>query len=88
MMLAKFKEAASAAWSRVVTWFHDSETNFLSQLWMAVGVVGLAVDSLDPGAVRGAVEAISPAALPFVLIGLGLLHFWAIRRRNPDFRVK
>ena len=88
MMLAKLKATAGAAWSRAVTWFRDSETDFLSQLWMALGVIGLAVDSLDPGAVRDAVEAISPAALPFVLIGLGLLHFWAIRRRNPDFHGK
>lgn len=68
-------------WTKLKSWFHDSETIFLARLSAFFGAVLQVLDTMDPQSFSTLIGA---KWFPVFLIGFGVLLEYARKRRDPD----
>ncbi|TPJ70452.1 hypothetical protein [Mesorhizobium sp. B2-6-7] len=68
-------------WTKIKSWFKDSETIFVARLQVLIGIVLTALAAIDPATIT---PYIDPKYVPLVLVGLGIVTEWARRRRAKD----
>jgi hypothetical protein len=68
-------------WSKIKSFFLESETIVLARLQMFAGIVVGAFIALDPGLFQAYVPT---QYVPIYLLAVGVLTEYARRRRDPD----
>ncbi|MGN6307333.1 MAG: hypothetical protein ACTHNH_21150 [Mesorhizobium sp.] len=71
------------AWTKIKSWFHDSETIFLARLSAFGGAVLQVLDTTDPQAFSALIGA---KWFPVFLIGFGVVLECARRHRATDLK--
>ena len=73
-------------WTKIKTWFKDSETIFFARLQMVVGAVvaGLMALANDPSVSDAIKSIMKPEYVPYYVIAFGVVTEILRRRRATD----